>query len=49
MAYVNTLDKDAYGICELHLQACAPSDDTDQPARARSLIRVFTGQFLDSQ
>ena len=28
---------------------CAPSEDSDQPAHARSLIRIFTRRFLDSQ
>ena len=27
---------------------CAPSEDSDQTARMRSLIRVFTGRMLDS-
>ena len=30
-------------------QICASSDDSDQPARSRSLIRIFTGHILDSQ
>ena len=29
--------------------AHAPSEDSDQPAHARSLIRIFTGHILDSQ
>ena len=28
---------------------CAPSEDSDQPAHPRSLIRVFTGHCVDSQ
>ena len=28
---------------------CAPSEDSDQPACSRSLIRIFTGHALDSQ
>ena len=27
----------------------APSEDSDQPAHSRSLIRIVTGRFLDSQ
>ena len=26
---------------------CAPSEDSDQPAHSRSLIRTFTGRILD--
>ena len=32
-----------------YLQTCAPSEDSDQPAHSRSLIRIFTGRMLDSQ
>ena len=32
-----------------YLQTCAPSEDTDQPAHTRSLIRIFTGHSLDNQ
>ena len=32
-----------------YLQKCAPSEDSDQPAHSRSLIRIFTGRILDSQ
>ena len=32
-----------------YLQTWAPSEDSDQPAHSRSLIRIFTGRFLDSQ
>ena len=32
-----------------HLRICAPSEDSDQPALSRSLIRIFTGRILDSQ
>ena len=28
---------------------CAPSEDLDQTAHLRSLIRVFTGRSVDSQ
>ena len=28
---------------------CAPSEDSDQPAHSRSLIRIFTRRILDSQ
>ena len=31
-----------------YFQTCAPSEDSDQPAHARSLIRIFTRRFLDS-
>ena len=27
----------------------SPSEDSDQPAHSRSLIRIFTGRILDSQ
>ena len=27
-------------------RTCAPSEDSDQPAHSRSLIRIFTGRFL---
>ena len=30
-------------------RTCAPSEDSDQPARSRSLIRILTGRILDSQ
>ena len=29
--------------------AYVPSEDSDQPAHPRSLIRIFTGQFVASQ
>ena len=29
--------------------ACAPSEDSDQPAHTRSLIRVFAGHLVSSQ
>ena len=32
-----------------HLRTCPPSEDSDQPAHSRSLIRIFTGRILDSQ
>ena len=30
-----------------YLRTCAPSEDSDQPAHSRSLIRIFTERFLD--
>ena len=27
---------------------CVPSDDSDQPAHSRSLIRIFIGRILDN-
>ena len=32
-----------------YLRTCIPSEDSDQPAHSRSLIRIFTGSILDSQ
>ena len=32
-----------------YLWTCAPCEDSDQPAHLRSLIRIFTECFLDSQ
>ena len=32
-----------------YLRTCAPSEDSDQTARMRSLIRIFTGCILESQ
>ena len=32
-----------------YLLTCAPSEDSDQPAHSRSLIRIFTERILDSQ
>ena len=32
-----------------YLRTCAPSEDSDQPAHSRSLIRIFTERILDSQ
>ena len=32
-----------------HPRACVPSDDSDQLAYSRSLIRIFIGRFSDSQ
>ena len=32
-----------------YLRTCAPSEDSDQPAHSRSLIRTFTRRILDSQ
>ena len=29
--------------------ACAPMEDSDQPAHPHSLIRVFNGRFMGSQ
>ena len=33
----------------LYLRTRAPSEDSDQTAHSRSLIRIFTGRNLDSQ
>ena len=33
----------------VHWKMCAPSEDSDQPAHSRSLIRIFTGRILDRQ
>ena len=33
---------------ETSLRTCAPSEDSDQPAHSRSLIRIFTGRKFDS-
>ena len=32
-----------------YLRTCAASEDSDQPAHSRSLIRIFTRRILDSQ
>ena len=32
-----------------YLRTCAPSEDSDQTAHVRSLIRIFTGRISDSQ
>ena len=32
-----------------YLQTYAPSEDSDQPAHSRRLIRIFTGRIFDSQ
>ena len=32
-----------------YLSICAPSEDSDQTAHSRSLIRIFTGRILDNQ
>ena len=34
---------------ETYLRACAPPEDSDQPAHLRSLIRIFTGHVLGKQ
>ena len=31
-----------------YLRTCAPSEDSDQPAHSRSLIRIFPWRILDS-
>ena len=37
-------------LCQkTYLRTCAPSEDSDQPAHSRSLIRIFTGRILESQ
>ena len=33
----------------LYVRKRAPSEDSDQPALSRSLIRIFTRRYLDSQ
>ena len=33
---------------ETYLRTCAPSEDSDQPAHSRSLIRIFTVRIFDS-
>ena len=30
-----------------YLRTCVPSEDSDQPAHLRSLIRIFTGHMFD--
>ena len=30
---------------EMYLQTCSHSEDSDQPAHSRSLIRIFTGRM----
>ena len=32
-----------------NLRTCAPSENSDQPAHSRSLIRIFTGRILNSK
>ena len=32
-----------------YLQTCAPSEDSDQPAHSRSLIKIFSMRTFDSQ
>ena len=32
----------------IYLWTCIPSEDSDQTAQMRSLIRIFTGRILDS-
>ena len=34
---------------KMYFRSCAHSEDSDQPAHPRSLIRIFTGRILDSQ
>ena len=34
---------------KLYLWTCVPSEDSDQPAYSRSLIRIFVGRILDSK
>ena len=34
---------------KIYLRKCVPSEDSDQTARSRSLIRIFAGRILDSQ
>ena len=50
LAYLCRSDKSSEpGISISYKIACAPSEDSDQPAHPRSLIRVFTGHSVDSQ
>ena len=32
-----------------YFRICAPADDSDQPVLSHTLIRIFSGHFLDSQ
>ena len=34
---------------KMYLRTCAASEDSDQPAHSRSLIRILSGRILDSQ
>ena len=34
---------------KMYLRTCAPTEDSDQPAHSRSLIRILIGWDLDSQ
>ena len=34
---------------ETYIRTCAPSEDSDQTAHSRSLIRIFPGRILDTQ
>ena len=34
---------------KMYLRTCVPSEDSDQTAHLRSLIRIFTGLILESQ
>ena len=34
---------------KLYHRACVPYEASDRPVHSRSLIRIFTGRFLDSQ
>ena len=39
----------AFSKIKEHLLTYEPSEDSDQPAHSRSLIRIFTGRILDNQ
>ena len=34
---------------KMYILTCAPSEDSDQPALSRSLIRIISGRILDRQ
>ena len=38
-----------HGTSETYFLKCAHSEDSDQPAHSRSLIRIFTERILDNQ
>ena len=40
-----TLELQSY---RAYLRTCAPNEDSDQPVRLRSLIRIFTRRILDN-
>ena len=36
-------------VRKTYIRTCAPSDDSDQPAHSRRLIRIVTGRIFNSQ